>query len=221
MAYNEEDYLMLSGIQHFTFCRRQWALIHIENQWSENLRTVEGELMHENAHDPFFSEKRGDTITTRSLNIISCELGLSGMCDVVEFIADDGGISINGRPGNYKVRPVEYKHGEPKKSDADILQLVAQAMCLEEMLCCTVEEGMLYYGGTRRRESVEITEELREKVRQTVAEMHLLFQRGHTPRVKISKSCNACSLKDLCLPKLMKGVDVSSYLKRYLAEEDI
>ena len=221
MAYNEEDFLMLSGIQHFTFCRRQWALIHIENQWSENLRTVEGSLMHENAHDPFFSEKRGDTVTTRSLNIISRELGLAGMCDVVEFILDDGGISMNGRPGKYKVRPVEYKRGEPKKNDADILQLGAQAMCLEEMLCCTVEEGMLFYGATRRRELVVITEELREKVRQTAMEMHRLFQRGYTPKVKPSKSCNPCSLKDICLPKLMKGTDVSAYLKRHLAEEDV
>ena len=221
MAYNEEDFLMLSGIQHFTFCRRQWALIHIENQWSENLRTVEGSLMHENAHDPFFSEKRGDTVTTRSLNIISRELGLAGMCDVVEFILDDGGISMNGHPGKYKVRPVEYKRGEPKKNDADILQLGAQAMCLEELLCCTVEEGMLFYGATRRRELVVITEELREKVRQTAMEMHRLFQRGYTPKVKPSKSCNACSLKDICLPKLMKGTDVSAYLKRHLAEEDV
>lgn len=221
MAYNEEDFLMLSGIQHFTFCRRQWALIHIENQWSENLRTVEGSLMHENAHDPFFSEKRGDTVTSRSLNIISRELGLAGMCDVVEFILDDGGISMNGRPGKYKVRPVEYKRGEPKKNDADILQLGAQAMCLEEMLCCTVEEGMLFYGATRRRELVVITEELREKVRQTAMEMHRLFQRGYTPKVKPSKSCNPCSLKDICLPKLMKGTDVSAYLKRHLAEEDV
>ena len=219
MAYNEEDFLMLSGIQHFTFCRRQWALIHIENQWSENLRTVEGSLMHENAHDPFFSETRGDIVTTRSLSIISRELGLTGMCDVVEFIADNGGISINGRPGKYRVRPVEYKRGEPKKNDADILQLTAQAICLEEMLCCTVEEGMLYYGGTRRRESVAITEELRKKVRETAAEMHQLFRRGYTPKVKPSKSCNACSLKDICWPKLMKGTDVTSYLKRHLTEE--
>lgn len=219
MAYNEEDFLMLSGIQHFTFCRRQWALIHIENQWSENLRTVEGSLMHENAHDPFFSETRGDIVTTRSLNLISRDLGFTGMCDVVEFLEDDGGISINGRPGKYRVRPVEYKRGEPKKNDADILQLAAQAMCLEEMLCCTVEEGMLYYGGTRRRELVVITEELRGKVRETAAEMHRLFRRGYTPKVKPSKSCNACSLKDLCLPKIMKGTDVTSYLKQHLTEE--
>ncbi|MEG1107116.1 MAG: Dna2/Cas4 domain-containing protein, partial [Eubacterium sp.] len=128
-TYDEEDYLMLSGIQHFEFCRRQWALIHIEQQWEENLRTVEGNIMHEKAHDGLFTEKRKNIIVTRGMRVFSKTLGISGICDVVEFHRDDLiGVEIFGREGKYCIYPIEYKRGEPKENDADILQLTAQAM---------------------------------------------------------------------------------------------
>lgn len=95
--YNEDDFLQLSGIQHYVFCKRQWALIHIELQWAENLRTVEGRLMHKNAHDKYFSEKRGDLIISRGMPVHSRELGISGECDVVEFQRTDNGIPLHGR----------------------------------------------------------------------------------------------------------------------------
>lgn len=164
MEFAEEDFLMLSGIQHFEFCRRQWALIHIEQQWEENYLTVSGEMMHEKAHDKNFTEKRRNTVITRGMPVFSRTLGISGECDVVEFIRDDkNGIGIFGREGKYRVVPVEYKHGELK--EADTLQLAAEAMCLEEMLCCEIPYGYLYYGKTRHREEIEITEELRDRVR--------------------------------------------------------
>ena len=116
MTYNEDDYLMLSGIQHFEFCRRQWALIHIEKQWEENYLTVSGELMHEKAHDKDFVETRRNVITTRGMPIYSRNMGVRGDCDVVEFIRDnENGIEIFGREGKYKVVPVEYKRGELKE----------------------------------------------------------------------------------------------------------
>ena len=219
MAYNESEYLLLSGIQHFTFCRRQWALIHIENQWSDNLLTVEGELMHSNAHDSDFREKRGDVITVRGVNISSPTLGVSGQCDVVEYRRADSGIPLSGYDGLWQPYPVEYKRGAPKATDADILQLCGQAMCLEEMLCCDVPDGALFYGETRRRERVTFTDELRQRVRDSLAEMHELYRRGHTPKVKPTKSCNACSLKELCLPKLMKKRPVSEYIKNAMEDE--
>jgi CRISPR-associated exonuclease Cas4 len=219
MSYNESEYLLLSGIQHFTFCRRQWALIHIENQWSDNLLTVEGELMHTNAHDSDFREKRGDAITVRGVNISSPTLGVSGQCDVVEYHRSDSGIPLSGYDGLWQPYPVEYKHGAPKTTDADILQLCGQAMCLEEMLCCDVRSGALFYGETRRRERVTFTDELRQRVRDSLSEMHELYRRGHTPKVKPTKSCNACSLKELCLPKLMKKRSVSEYIKNAMEEE--
>lgn len=162
--YKEEEFLQLSGIQHFAFCRRQWALAYIEMQWQENVRTVEGKILHENAHDPAIKEKRGDLLIVRAMPVHSREMGVSGECDVVEFHKVKDGISIAGREGSYSVIPVEYKRGKPKTDDSDILQVAAQALCLEEMLCCVIPYGYIYYGETRRRTKVEFTDEVREKV---------------------------------------------------------
>ena len=218
MAYREEEFLQLSGIQHFKFCRRRWALIHLEQQWAENHRTVDGELMHSNAHDADFRESRGDLIITRGVSIFSPTLGVSGQCDVLEYRRGDTGIPIRGKEGLWQPFPVEYKRGSPREDTGDALQLCGQAMCLEEMLCCAIPEGALYYGEIRRRVPVAFTEELREEVRQMLAQMHDLYHRGHTPKVKPTKSCNACSLKELCLPKLMKSRSVSDYLKKAMEE---
>lgn len=216
--YNEEDYLQISGLQHFIFCRRQWALIHIENQWAENYRTTDGELMHENAHDKAFAESRGDLYTVRGLRVFSPSLGVSGECDVVEFRRGSQGITLNKKDGLWQPFPVEYKRGEPKKDNCDELQLCAQAMCLEEMLCCNIPCGALYYGQTRHRLDVSFSAELREQVRTALEEMHGLYARGYTPKVKPSKACNSCSLKELCLPVLCKNKSVSAYLKSSLED---
>jgi CRISPR-associated exonuclease Cas4 len=218
----QDDYLQLSGIQHFAFCRRQWALIHIEEVWSENLRTVEGKILHERAHDPFFSEKRGELLITREMPIQSNEMRVSGKCDIVEFHADRDGITLHGRDGLWLPCPVEYKRGSPKVSDADRLQLCAQAMCLEEMLLCPeIETAYLYYGETRHRETVELEEELRETVRSMFSEMHEYYARRYTPRVKMTKACNACSLKDICLPRMPQtGSSVRMYIDGAIGETE-
>lgn len=215
-VYNEEDYLMLSGIQHFAFCRRQWALIHIENQWEENLRTVEGNIMHARAHDGPTLESRKNIILSREMRVFSHDLGISGICDVVEFkrCENDGadGISLFGKEGKYIVSPVEYKKGEPKTGDEDRLQLVAQIICLEEMLAAKIDFGYLYYGKTKRREKVIADESIRKVVKSMVMEMHDLFDKSYTPKVKWSKACNACSLNNVCVPKVMKNKNVHSYI---------
>lgn len=218
MNIPEEDWLQLSGLQHFAFCRRQWALIHIENQWAENFRTVDGSLMHENAHDQGFRESRGDVLIVRGLAVHSAQLGVSGQCDVVEFHRDPDGISLRNWEGLWRSYPVEYKRGRPKEGQADELQLCAQAMCLEEMLCCPVPEGALYYGETRRRLTVQLTQDLRGQVRDSLAEMHDLYRKSYTPKVKPTKACNACSLKDLCVPKLLRNKKVSDYLAGAMEE---
>ena len=217
--YKEEDFLQLSGIQHFAFCRRQWALAYIELQWQENVRTVEGHLLHENAHDAAMKEKRGDLIIVRAMPVHSREIGISGECDVVEFHKSGDGIPISGREGTYTVVPVEYKRGKPKSNDVDALQVAAQALCLEEMLCCDIPYGYIYYGEIRHREKIEFTEELRRKVKDMFAEMHKYYGQRYTPKVKWSKSCNACSLKDICLPVLNKNVSVKKYLDSRMKEE--
>lgn len=220
MTYPEDEYLLLSGIQHFKFCRRQWALIHIENQWAENFRTVSGEIMHEKVHDKGFFESRGDLIVTRGMNVSSSELGVSGECDALEFHrVFEGGIPLKGRGGLWRPYPVEYKRGKPRDDTGDALQLCGQAMCLEKMLCCNIPEGALYYGELRRRKTVLFTPELRDEVKSALKEMHELYRRGYTPKVKPTKACNACSLKELCLPKLMKKKSVKSYIRSAVTEE--
>lgn len=218
MIYPEEEFLRLSGLQHFAFCRRQWALIHIENQWAENFRTIDGAILHENAHDTQFQESRGDRFITRGVSVFSGELGISGQCDVLEYHRGTVGIPLAGKTGLWQPYPVEYKQGSPREDTGDSLQMCAQAMCLESMLYCDIPEGALYYGEIRRRVKVAFTPELRDQVRSILAEMHELYRRGYTPKVKLSKSCNACSLKELCLPRLMKSRSVNAYLQAAMEE---
>ena len=218
MPYQEDDYIQLSGLQHFAFCRRQWALIHIELQWQENLRTVEGNLFHTRAHDKQARERRGNLLILRGLSVASASLGISGQCDVVEFHADPEGITLCGEDGLWTPYPVEYKRGAPKSHQADELQLCAQAMCLEEMLCCKISEGALFYGETRRRVAVSFTPLLRQQVCAMIEQMHHLHRREHTPKAKPAKGCNACSLKELCLPVLMKGKNVDAYFHQAMED---
>lgn len=219
MMYSEDDYLQLSGIQHFAFCRRQWALIHIEQQWEENLRTTDGKIMHENVHNHDFNEKRGDLVITRAMAVSSSRLGISGECDAVELRRSDSGIGLYGLDGRYTVTPVEYKRGEPKEDDCDVLQLTAQAMCLEDMLCCNIPFGYLYYGEIRRRVKVIFDKDIRQRVEDMVKEMHDLYRWKHTPKVKRRKACNACSLKNICLPVICGKKSALSYIKETLGSE--
>ena len=219
LGMSSQEPLLLSGLQHFAFCRRQWALIHIEQQWSENVRTVDGRSFHRRAHDSAQLEARGDLLIARGFRITSQRLNVAGVCDVVEFHRDANGIELYGRDGRWTVYPVEYKRGAPKVSDADRLQLCGQAMCLEEMLACVIPEGSLFYGETRRREQVVFTDDLRAKVEDLLEEMRRLYDRGHTPVAKASKACNACSLKEICLPRLNKLPKVSTYVHNYTGED--
>ena len=219
-ALPEEEYLALSGLQHFVFCRRQWALIHIERQWAENLRTVEGDLLHRRAHDEHQTESRGDILIVRGLRVISHRLQVQGVCDVVEFRRDPAGVPLAGREGKWRPYPVEYKRGTPKPFDADELQLCAQAMCLEEMLLCDVPEGSLFYGEPRRRTRVALDAALRGRVEAMLEEMRALYARGHTPKAKPGRGCAACSMKELCLPRLVKLPSPAAYLRAHLPGEE-
>jgi CRISPR-associated exonuclease Cas4 len=218
MIYAEDDYLLLSGIQHYAFCPRQWALLHIEEQWNENYLTAGGRILHNKAHHGETAEKRGEMIIFRGLRVCSAELGVSGECDIVEFRKSNDGISLNGYAGLWAPYPVEYKRGKSKLNDCDRLQLCAQAVCLEEMLCVKIKSGALFYGEPRRRETVDFTPELRIKLEDTVAAMHRLFRENYTPKAIKGKHCQSCSMKDLCLPVLGKAekTSVKKYLEMHL-----
>jgi len=215
MAYDEDSYLMISGIQHYDFCPRQWALIHVEQLWQENYFTASGRVLHSKAHDGNPIEKRGDVIVFRSLKVSSNRLGISGECDIVEFKKSKDGIPLKSYEGLWMPYPVEYKRGKTKFEDSDRLQLCAQAVCLEDMLCCEIKKGAIFYGEPRRREVVEFSKELREKLEAVTREMHKLFSRKYTPKAKRGKFCTSCSLKDLCLPKICAEAekDVRKYLE--------
>lgn len=219
MANNEDDYLLISGLQNFAYCRRRWALVQIEGMWNENALTMEGHFMHERVHDSSFHEKRGRMLLSRGMPVVSHRLKITGECDMVELELSDDGVALVGRPGKYRIYPVEYKHGRPDVSGADELQLCAQAMCLEEMLCASILEGAVYYGELRRRISVPLTDELRKTAEASISEMHELMRRRYTPNVKRRKTCSSCSMHELCHPELLDGVSALKYMAKKLEED--
>lgn len=195
---------MLSGIQHFAFCERQWALIHIEQIWSENRLTVEGHHLHERVDDPFENSARGQIITYRSISVTSHRLWLYGIADVVEFYASvshDNSITLPNRQGWWRPNPVEYKRGKPKSDERDEVQLCAQAMCLEEMYDLEISHGHIFYGETRHRIDVEFSAQLRRLVELYTDQMHTLFRDKKTPPPNYTPQCESCSLVNECLPK--------------------
>lgn len=210
---DSDDYLMLSGIQHFAFCKRQWALIHLEQFWKENHFTFQGRQMHKNVDNPCFTESRGDVLISRAVPLVSHDLKITGIADVVEFHRSESGISIPGKQGFWSVLPVEYKVGKKKAGDWDNVQLCAQALCLEEMCRCSISRGSIYYGKTRRRVDVVFDDELRNLVRELVSQMYELYDSESTPRAVYEKHCESCSLIDFCLPHASeRNVSVGSYV---------
>lgn len=209
--YSEDDLIQLSSLQHFIFCERQCALIHIEQLWTENLFTAEGRIMHDKV-DTANRESRGNIRIEYGVPIRSLRLGLIGKVDVVEFHKKDNGMWI--------LFPVEYKRGKPKMDDCDKVQICAQAICLEEMLDVEMSEGALFYGQTRRREDVVFNEKLRRETEEVARKVHELIESGVTPKAEYSKKCKQCSLLNLCLPKpCSKKLSVSSYLEHTMRAE--
>jgi len=206
--YAESDYIMLSALQHYLFCPRQCALIHLEQCWAENRFTAEGRVLHERS-DSKEARQEGRVRTVRTLPIRSARLGVTGRADVVEF-HEDG-----------RVFPVEYKRGRPKKDRCDEVQLCAQALCLEEMLHVDIAEGALFYGQKRRRYPVAFDAELRQLTEATMARVHELLHGGKTPRAEYAKKCDRCSLRAICLPKTCTaGRSVRKYLAGMLRGAD-
>lgn len=205
---NPEEPIMISALQHFVFCPRQCALIHIEQAWDENRFTAEGRIMHEHVHEQG-DESRGNVRIGRGIPLRSLKLGLVGIADVVEFHRLDKNV--------WQPFPVEYKRGKPKPDDCDSVQLCSQAMCLEEMLSMPVPKGALFYGRTRRRLDVIFDEALRNKTEESARKAHDLIESGVTPPPVFGKRCESCSLIGECMPKKMeKHSSVKRYLKQMI-----
>ncbi len=205
--YSEDDLIQLSSLQHFMYCERQCALIHIEQIWTENLFTAEGRVMHDKV-DTANKESRGNVRIEYGVPMRSLRLGLIGKADVVEF---------HKHGEKWIPFPVEYKRGKPKIDDCDKVQLCAQAICLEEMLNVEIPEGALFYGQTHHRHDVIFDKALRTETEDAAKKVHELIESGITPKAEYSKKCKKCSLYEICLPKLSKKA--SNYLMNAMREE--
>lgn len=211
--YSDEELIPISALNHLLFCKRRFALVHIEQLWQENLFTAQGQIMHERV-DREDQVDRGKVKIEYGLPMKSARLGLTGKADVVEFHRSDSSVQ------KWVPFPVEYKRGKPKKDLTDKVQLCAQALCLEEMLYLDIPAGALFYGKTRRRLEVDFDEHLRNKTIEAAKELHAMIDSGVTPPPKYCKKCESCSLVSLCLPKTIgKRKTVASWLKRMVRED--
>jgi CRISPR-associated exonuclease Cas4 len=191
------DYVMLSALQHYAYCPRQCALIHIEQTFDENLYTLRGHRVHEKVNTPEYELIEGVRVD-RALPLWSHQYGLTGIADVVEFLDD-------GTP-----YPVEYKSGSRKPRDADDIQLCAQAMCLEEMFHRPVPAGGIFHHASKRRRPVQCDQVLRSQVIQTTQAVRQLLAQGKLPPPVADFRCPDCSLIETCMPHTLKDFSRSA-----------
>jgi CRISPR-associated exonuclease Cas4 len=188
----QDDFIMLSALQHYSYCPRQCALIHEEQSFAANVHTARGDAAH-TLVDLEGYERRAGVRIERALPLFCERLGLIGRADVVEFLPD-------GTP-----YPVEYKHGPRRQRTHDDIQLAAQALCLEEMLGCSVPVGAIYHASSHRRREVAITPDLRQLVASTTLAIRALLQSGEMPPAANDARCRECSLIDFCQPQMLAG----------------
>ena len=215
--FEDEELLLISGLQHLMFCEKQWSLIHVEKLWAENILTVEGAHLHDNVHSAGL-KSRGDLKLATGLQLRSSELGLYGVADMVEFVLDStNGVEIPSA-GFGKKRwmpyPVEYKRGRARWDNADEIQLCAQAICLEEMLGAKIKLGAVYYGEPRKRSEIQLSAALREEVRKICARGRDLLESKDSAKPNKGKHCKNCSMREFCMPEITLSADSSEkYIK--------
>lgn len=211
--FSDEDLLLISGLQHLSFCERQWVLIHMEQEWSENLLTIEGRHLHDFVHDQG-TESRGDVRLVRGLQLRSLKLGLYGVADMVEFHRDSNGVALPNLPGPslWQPYPVEYKRGRKRYDQADEIQVCAQAMCLEEMLGAAIPHGAIYYGQPRRRSEIDLSASLRAEVEGLCQRARALYNGTQRPEFAFGPHCHSCSMAEFCLPDINATDKSAAYL---------
>ena len=212
-----EDKIQISGIQHYLYCKRRWALLYIENIWQDNFLTLDGDRVHEKAHNQNIKESRKDKFIERGVYISSEKYNLIGQCDVIEYIRDNNGIQLKNKKGLWIIVPVEYKHGDGSSLDVDKYQLFAQILCLEEMFQCSINYGCLYYKKTNKRILVDFNDFEREKIISIINEINSLLKENKTPKIKYSsKKCKNCSLLEKCNPKILDTKSINKYLEEVI-----
>lgn len=219
--FDEDELLPISALQHFVFCPRRCALVHIEQVWSENRFTVEGDILHQRV-DELGRESRLNLIVSHGVGIRSLRFGVTGIVDVIEFRSSMdgcGACALPGKEGHWIPYPIEYKRGSLRRGFGDDIQICAQALCVEEMLECSVPAGAIYYASTRKRREIAFDAKLREQTSNAIAGVRSLIAAGVIPSPEYGKKCDTCSLFDLCQPKLsVLGMDPACYVSRYLQE---
>lgn len=215
--FSDEDLLPISGLQHLMFCERQWALIHMEQEWSENVLTVEGKQLHEFVHEQG-SDVRAGVRMVRGLRLRSLALGLYGVADLVEFHPCEEGVKLPGVFGKWFPYPVEYKRGRKRYDRADEVQLCAQGLCLEEMLGVVISKGAVYYGQPRRRSEIRLSYELRSEVERLCHLAREFYENRRIPLPRRGRHCSSCSLEDVCMPDLAAKDKSTSYIDSILEE---
>ncbi len=216
----EDDFFQISALQHYVYCPRQCALIHVEDVWKENVFTVRGDILHEKVDTDTY-ESRGTIKTVRGLKIHSFRLGISGRCDVVEFHGKrfpSPSVESEEKETFTYALPVEFKAGKPKDDISDKVQLCAQALCLEEMLNTSVKHGAFFYAKIRRRVQVEIDEDLRKQTEEIISSVREIITNKRTPSAGYSAKCGSCSLEPVCLPKAMSDRKLKMYMKNLYME---
>lgn len=209
---DDDDSIPISALQHYLYCPRQWALIHLERVWTENVQTAQGRLLHQRSDEPAAGQRHG-VRTLTALSLRHAELGLVGVADVVEIRPAPDGKTV--------VFPIEYKRGRPKSHRADDVQLCAQALCLEAMMNVDIEEGAIFYGQTRHRHSVVFDQELRQLTTGVIADIREKIRQKQTPIIAYDAGrCTHCSLIDDCQPMwLNRKQSVADWLLQQLRRE--
>ncbi|HKJ82235.1 MAG TPA: CRISPR-associated protein Cas4 [Ignavibacteriaceae bacterium] len=201
--YTEEDFIMISALQHYVFCPRQCGLIHVDDVWQENLFTTRGNILHEKVDTDTY-ETRGNIKTVRGLRIHSFHYGIVGRCDVVEFRQEKS---------NQIILPVEFKSGEPKENISDKVQLCAQVLCLEEMVSVRIKQGAFFYGKIRRRNVVKIDDELRAQTENIINSVREIVSSKKVPTAEYAAKCRNCSIQSICQPKAMNKRKLKNYIE--------
>lgn len=219
IMYTEDDLLPISALQHLEFCPRRCALVHVEGIWAENAQTAEGRALHQRVHEAP-SEMAHGVRVARGLRLCSRALGLFGVADVVEFHPGEGdapgAVALPGLAGTWQPFPVEYKRGRRKSEMSYLVQLCAQALCLEEMLGAAVPAGALFHGKSRRRQQVTFDAALRQHTEALARQLHELIAAGRTPPPEPGPKCKFCSLAATCVPKLPPSRSARQYVLRQL-----